>query len=82
MRLCLMCFDLYLGWLVFIIVLLIWVVLVGLDVVMVFFGEFKDIGKNGYILGYVVVWVLYMVLCCVYIMFLMVVVIGVLMGLG
>ena len=40
-------FDLYLGRSVFGTVLLTWAVLLGLDVVMAFSGEFKDVGKGG-----------------------------------
>ena len=61
MRLRPMRFDLYLGRSVFTTVLLTWAVLVGLDVVMAFSGEFKDIGKNGYTLGHAAAWVLYTV---------------------
>ncbi len=59
MRLRPMRFDLYLGRSVFTTVLLTWAVLVGLDVVMAFSGEFKDIGKNGYTLGHAAAWVLH-----------------------
>jgi lipopolysaccharide export system permease protein len=75
-------FDLYLGQSVFTTVLLTWAVLVGLDVVMAFSGEFKDIGKNGYTLGHAAAWVLYTVPRRAYTMFPTAAVIGALMGLG
>ncbi|WP_439448074.1 LPS export ABC transporter permease LptG [Stenotrophomonas sp. ATs4] len=82
MRLRPMRFDLYLGQSVFTTVLLTWAVLVGLDVVMAFSGEFKDIGKNGYSLGHAAAWVLYTVPRRAYTMFPTAAVIGALMGLG
>lgn len=82
MRLRPMRFDLYLGQSVFTTVLLTWAVLVGLDVVMAFSGEFKDIGKNGYTLGHAAAWVLYTVPRRAYTMFPTAAVIGALMGLG
>jgi len=82
MRLRPMRFDLYLGRSVFTTVLLTWAVLVGLDVVMAFSGEFKDIGKNGYTLGHAAAWVLYTVPRRAYTMFPTAAVIGALMGLG
>lgn len=82
MRLRPMRFDLYLGRTVFTTVLLTWAVLVGLDVVMAFSGEFKDIGKNGYTLGHAAAWVLYTVPRRAYTMFPTAAVIGALMGLG
>jgi len=75
-------FDVYLGRAVFTTVLLTWAVLTGLDVVMAFSGEFKDIGKNGYSLGHAAAWVLYTVPRRAYTMFPTAAVIGALMGLG
>jgi len=82
MRLRPMRFDLYLGQSVFTTVLLTWAVLVGLDVVMAFSGEFKDIGKNGYTLGHAAAWVLYTVPRRAYTMFPTAAVIGALMEIG
>lgn len=75
-------FDYYLGRAVFGTVLLTWAVLVGLDVVMAFSGEFKDVGKNGYTLGHAAAWVLYTVPRRAYTFFPTAAVIGSLMGLG
>lgn len=75
-------FDFYLGRAVFTTVLLTWAVLTGLDVVMAFSGEFKDIGKNGYTLGHAAAWVLYTVPRRAYTFFPTAAVIGALMGLG
>ncbi|MCC7634047.1 LPS export ABC transporter permease LptG [Stenotrophomonas rhizophila] len=75
-------FDLYLGRAVFGTVLLTWAVLVGLDVVMAFSGEFKDVGKGGYTLGHAAAWVLYTVPRRAYTFFPTAAVIGSLMGLG
>lgn len=73
-------FDLYLGRAVLGTVLLTWAVLVGLDVLMAFSGEFKDIGKNGYSLGHAAAWVLYTVPRRAYTMFPTAAVIGALMA--
>ena len=75
-------FDLYLGRAVFGTVLLTWAVLVGLDVVMAFSGEFKDVGKGSYTLGHAAAWVLYTVPRRAYTFFPTAAVIGALMGLG
>jgi lipopolysaccharide export system permease protein len=75
-------FDLYLGRAVFGTVLLTWAVLVGLDVVMAFSGEFKDVGNGGYTLGHAAAWVLYTVPRRAYTFFPTAAVIGSLMGLG
>ncbi|WP_313347850.1 LPS export ABC transporter permease LptG [Stenotrophomonas sp.] len=75
-------FDLYLGRAVFSTVLLTWAVLVGLDVVMAFSGEFKDVGKGGYTLGHAAAAVLYTVPRRAYTFFPTAAVIGSLMGLG
>ncbi len=75
-------FDFYLGRAVFGTVLLTWAVLVGLDLVMAFSGEFKDVGKNGYTLGHAAAWVLYTVPRRAYTFFPTAAVIGSLMGLG
>lgn len=75
-------FDFYLGRAVFGTVLLTWAVLVGLDVVMAFSGEFKDVGKGDYTLGHAVAWVLYTVPRRAYTYFPTAAVIGSLMGLG
>lgn len=75
-------FDLYLGRAVFGTVLLTWAVLVGLDVVMAFSGEFKDVGKGGYTIGHAAAWVLYTVPRRAYTFFPTAAVIGSLMGLG
>lgn len=75
-------FDLYLGRSVFGTVLLTWAVLLGLDVVMAFSGEFKDVGKGGYTIGHAAAWVLYTVPRRAYTFFPTAAVIGSLMGLG
>jgi lipopolysaccharide export system permease protein len=75
-------FDLYLGRAVFGTVLITWAVLVGLDVVMAFSGEFKDVGKGGYTLGHAAAGVLYTVPRRAYTFFPTAAVIGALMGLG
>jgi len=75
-------FDLYLGRAVFGTVLLTWAVLVGLDVVMAFSGEFKDVGKGSYTLGHAAAAVLYTVPRRAYTFFPTAAVIGALMGLG
>ncbi|KAF1014057.1 MAG: Lipopolysaccharide export system permease protein LptG [Stenotrophomonas maltophilia] len=75
-------FDFYLGRAVFGTVLLTWAVLVGLDVVMAFSGEFKDVGKGSYTLGHAAAWVLYTVPRRAYTFFPTAAVIGALMGLG
>ncbi len=75
-------FDLYLGRAVFGTVLLTWAVLVGLDVVMAFSGEFKDVGKGSYTIGHAAAWVLYTVPRRAYTFFPTAAVIGSLMGLG
>jgi lipopolysaccharide export system permease protein len=75
-------FDLYLGRAVFSTVLLTWAVLVGLDVVMAFSGEFKDVGKGSYTLGHAAASVLYTVPRRAYTFFPTAAVIGSLMGLG
>lgn len=75
-------FDFYLGRAVFGTVLLTWAVLVGLDVVMAFSGEFKDVGKGGYTLGHAAASVLYTVPRRAYTFFPTAAVIGALMGLG
>ncbi len=75
-------FDLYLGRAVFGTVLLTWAVLVGLDVILAFSSEFKDVGKNGYTVGDAAAWVLYTVPRRAYTYFPTAAVIGALMGLG
>ena len=75
-------FDLYLGRAVFTTVLLTWAVLTGLDVLMAFSGEIKDVGKGGYTIGHAAAWVLYTVPRRAYTFFPTAAVIGALMGLG
>jgi len=82
MRLRPMRFDFYLGRVVLASVLLTWAVLVGLDVLLAFSGEFKDVGKGQYTLGHAAAWVLYTVPRRAYTMFPTAAVIGALMGLG
>ena len=75
-------FDYYLGRAVFGTVLLTWAVLLGLDVVMAFSGEFKDVGKGDYTIGHAAAWVLYTLPRRAYTYFPTAAVIGSLMGLG
>ena len=74
--------DIYVGRAVFATVLLTWAVLLGLDLMLSFVGEFGDIGKNNYGIMQAVAYIGYTIPRRAYELFPYAAVVGALMALG
>ncbi len=74
--------DLYVGRVVLVTILLVWLVLVGLDVINAVAAEVGDLGKGSYSFGHAVAYIAYTIPRRAYTMFPTAAVIGALMGLG
>jgi lipopolysaccharide export system permease protein len=74
--------DVYVGRVVFVTVLLVWAVLLGLDLMLSFVGEFGDIGKGNYGISTAIAYMAYTVPRRAYELFPYAAVVGALMALG
>jgi len=74
--------DIYVGRVVFGTVLLVWAVLLGLDLMLSFVGEFSDIGKGNYSIATAIAYMAYTVPRRLYELFPYAAVVGALMALG
>lgn len=80
--LCLWWVDWLIGIIVLVLLFIVWLMIIGLDVLLQFLCQFGYVGKNGFIFVDVVLYVLVIFLCCLYENFGYVMVIGGLFGLG
>jgi lipopolysaccharide export system permease protein len=74
--------DIYVGRVVFVTVLLVWAVLLGLDLMLSFVGEFGDVGKGNYGISTAIAYMAYTVPRRAYELFPYAAVVGALMALG